>query len=74
MPTRFRDALPVLRRAFGGLGATERRYLLENVLAMRALGDKAQGGAGRAAREGQGEAPGDERELAKAMDDLDDLL
>ena len=31
-PERFRDTLPVLRRAFAGLGATERRYLLENVL------------------------------------------
>ena len=37
---RFRDLLPVLRRAFGALGATERRYLLENVIGVREIGGK----------------------------------
>jgi hypothetical protein len=38
---RFTHALPVLRRAFATLGKSERRYLLENVLGLRNLGDKA---------------------------------
>jgi Family of unknown function (DUF5682) len=68
---RFRDALPVLRRAFAGLGATERRYLVENVLALRKLG--AEAAQVVAARDkAQLAALGDD--LAKAMDDLDDLL
>jgi hypothetical protein len=75
-PERFRDALPVLRRAFGGLGATERRYLLENVLAARRIGDKAAQGAAQAVLlEKDKEAlKAMSADLSKAMDDLDDLL
>jgi hypothetical protein len=71
---RFRNLLPALRRAFGGLGTTERRYLLENVLALRRLSDK-----GRAAQEVLGEKDKEKlkamsSELSKAMDELDELL
>jgi hypothetical protein len=71
---RFRDVLPTLRRAFGSLGATERRYLLENVLALRGLADK-----GRAAQQVLGEKDKEKLkeisgDLSKVMDDLDDLL
>jgi hypothetical protein len=71
---RFRDLLPILRRAFSTLGPTERRYLLENLVAIRKLGEQA--GAARAVveekdKEKLKELSGD---LAKAMDDLDDLL
>jgi hypothetical protein len=38
---RFRNLLPVLRRAFAALGATERRYLLENVIGVRDIRAKA---------------------------------
>jgi hypothetical protein len=71
---RFRNVLPTLRRAFSGLGPTERRYLLENVLALRSLLDK-----GRAAQEILREQDKEKLkemsgDLAKAMDELDDLL
>jgi hypothetical protein len=71
---RFRNLLPALRSAFGGLGTTERRYLLENVLALRHLSDK-----GRAAQEVLGEKDREKLkamsgDLAKAMDELEDLL
>ncbi len=39
---RFRDLLPVLRRAFAPLGPTERRYLLENVIGVRSIGEKSR--------------------------------
>jgi len=38
---RFRNVLPALRRAFAALGATERRYLLENVIGVRDIRAKA---------------------------------
>jgi hypothetical protein len=72
---RFRDLLPVLRRAFGGLGATERRYLLENVLGVREIG-------GKKAREASAILLEKDKQKLKAMnadlpsllDDMDDLL
>lgn len=74
-PDRFRDALPGLRRAFGQLGATERRYLLENLLGLRRIGPQQ-------AREAQAVLAARDREalaqmsgaLSAALDDLDDLL
>jgi hypothetical protein len=64
----------MLRRAFGGLGATERRYLLENVLALRGLSDKARA-AGQILTEKDKEKLKDmSGDLSKAMDELDDLL
>lgn len=73
---RFRDLLPVLRRALGPLGATERRYLVEQIVALRA--GAAEGAAREAARilaEKDREALAEmNEELGKVMDDLDDLL
>ncbi|CAM3211359.1 hypothetical protein G4177_03525 [Corallococcus sp. ZKHCc1 1396] len=73
-PERFVQTLPVLRRALGTLGATERRYLMENVMGARQLKDK-----GRAVKsvleEKDKETLKDmSAELGKALDDLDDLL
>ena len=71
----FRDAAPMLRRALADLGKTERRYLVETVIAVRGHA----GAGGREAAtivtthdEAQLRAASDE--IAKAMDDLDDLL
>ncbi|MFT3775231.1 MAG: DUF5682 family protein [Minicystis sp.] len=71
---RFRDALPVLRRAFGSLGATERRYLLENVIAVRKIGDKAKAAAAVIQEKDKEKLKAMSADLAKTMDDLDDLL
>jgi Family of unknown function (DUF5682) len=71
---RFRNVLPTLRRAFGVLGATERRYLLENVLALRNLsnqGRSAQQILDEKDREKLKSIAGD---LSKTIDELDDLL
>lgn len=70
----FRGALPPLRRAFAALGATERRYLLENVVALRSLHDRAaevRAIVGEKEKERLAEMSSD---LAAALDDLDDLL
>ncbi len=73
---RFRDVLPVLRRALGPLGPTERRYLIEHIVALR--GTDAAGSEQEAARilaEKDRETLAEMNdELGKAMDDLDDLL
>jgi hypothetical protein len=68
----FRAALPALRRALSQLGASERRFLIENLLALR-------GGAAEHARAVL--AAPDKQALAEigssiaaALDDLDDLL
>ncbi|HEU5059532.1 MAG TPA: DUF5682 family protein [Kofleriaceae bacterium] len=73
---RFRDVLPVLRRALGPLGPTERRYLIEQIVALRGL---AAGGGAREAAQILAERDREvlaemNEELGKAMDDLDDLL
>jgi hypothetical protein len=70
---RFRDVLPVLRRAFSSLGATERRYLLENLLAARSIGD-AHTAKQLIANKDVETLKSMSDEIAKAMDDLDDLL
>ena len=69
----FRDALPALRRAFAVLGASERRFLLEHLVALH-------GGAAKAESAKVLTAP-DKAALAdlgaslgKALDDLDELL
>jgi hypothetical protein len=71
---RFREAVPMLRRAFGVLGATERRYLLENVLVLRRLGDKARAAARVIEEKDKEKLAAMSDEIGKAMDDLDDLL
>jgi hypothetical protein len=73
---RFRDALPVLRRALAPLGPTERRYLIEQIVLLRGL---TPGGGAREAAEILAERDKEKLaemndELGKAMDDLDDLL
>lgn len=63
---RFPELVPVLRRAFASLGATERRYLLENVLQLRKVEEVSEA-----------KAILDEKDTAALdglMDDLDDLL
>ncbi len=40
-PDAFRNILPLLRRAFGALGSTERRIFLENLIQSRGLQDQA---------------------------------
>ena len=70
---RFRDVLPVLRRAFSGLGQTERRYLTENLLAVRPIGEGREAQQVLASQDVEKlKAMSDD--IAKAMDDLDDLL
>jgi hypothetical protein len=73
-PDRFRNLLPTLRRALAVLGATERRYLLENVLAVRKLTASAQSAQqilNETDREKLKSMTGD---LSQAIDELDDLL
>ena len=71
---RFRDVLPVLRRAFASLGATERRYLLDNLLAVRKIGEHARDAAGVLASKDVDKLKAMSDDITKAMDDLDDLL
>jgi len=73
-PTRFRDALPVLRRAFSGLDPTARRYLLENVLGARHIGDKARAAQAVLLEKDKEKLQAMSADLSAAMDDLDDLL
>ena len=64
----FADVLPALRRAFADLGATERRYLLEHVLAIR------RGGEAKAPVIADEKLVGLGAELDGVLDDLEDLL
>ena len=73
-PERFRDVLPLLRRAFAGLGATERRYLVENLMAARAIGAHAREAKQVLAEKDVDKLKAMSADIAKAMDDLDDLL
>ncbi|XXY54313.1 DUF5682 family protein [Sorangium sp. So ce269] len=73
-PEHFKDTLPILRRAFAGLGATERRYLLENVLAARKLGDKARAAQAVLLEKDREKLKEMSEDLSQAMDDLDELL
>jgi hypothetical protein len=71
---RFRDVLPVLRRALANIGQTERRYLLENLLAIRKIGAHAQAASQVLASKDVDKLKAMSDDIAKAMDDLDDLL
>lgn len=73
-PERFRDTLPVLRRAFSALGPTERRYLLEHVLGLRRIGDKAREAEAVLLARDKEKLATMNASLQAAMDDLDDLL
>ena len=69
---RFREALPVLRRAFSVLGPSERRYLAENLIALRNV---AAAEATTVLRQGDAETlKSMNEELSSLMDDLGDLL
>jgi hypothetical protein len=71
---RFKDTLPILRRALGPLGKTERRYLLENVLLIHNLGEKAQAAKAVIDEKDKEKLKDMSDDLADAIDDLDDLL
>lgn len=71
---RFRSVAPLLRRAFAALGATERRYLLEHVLALRQLGGAATAASQVLAASDVDKLAAINADLAAAMADLDDLL
>jgi hypothetical protein len=69
----FREALPALRRAFAVLGSSERRFLLEHLIALHGSTAKAESAQvltapDKAALTGLGDT------LGKALDDLNDLL
>lgn len=69
----FRDTLPALRRAFAVLGASERRFLLEHLVALHGGTAKAESAqvltvTDKSALTELGAT------LGKALDDLDDLL
>jgi hypothetical protein len=70
-PARFADTLPILRRAFSPLGAAERRYLLENVMAVRGLGARAGEASAVLLEKDRDKLKAMSADLAKAMDDLD---
>jgi len=72
-PEQFRDALPALRRAFAVLGASERRFLIEHLVALHGRGGE------QAAKETLTSADSKSLEdlgktLGAALDDLNDLL
>ena len=71
---RFRAVAPLLRRAFAALGATERRYLLEHILALRQLGGTATAAAQVLAASDVDKLAAIDADLAAVMADLDDLL
>ncbi|MEP7119723.1 MAG: DUF5682 family protein [Byssovorax sp.] len=71
---RFRNLLPVLRRTFSGLGATERRYLLENVIGARRIGEKTSAAAEILFEKDRDRLKAMNAELPSLMDDMDDLL
>jgi hypothetical protein len=69
----FRDALPALRRAFALLGSSERRFLLEHLVALHGATARAESAQvltapDKAALDDLGKTLGD------ALDDLNDLL
>lgn len=72
----FRDAIPALRRALADLGKTERRYLVESVVAVRghATGGAAQQAARVLTEQDQAQLRAASADIQAAMDDLDDLL
>lgn len=72
-PQHMRDTLPALRRAFAVLGASERRFLLEHLVALHA--PTATAAAAQVLTAADTDALGDLGDsLGDALDDLDDLL
>ncbi len=73
-PERFKDTLPTLRRAFAPLGATERRYLLENLLSLRKISEHSREAQAVIVEKDKEKLKELSADMAKVMDDLDDLL
>lgn len=72
-PDQFRDALPALRRAFAVLGASERRFLLEHLVALHGKGAEKETAQALTATDTKAlEDLG--KSLGAALDDLNDLL
>jgi Family of unknown function (DUF5682) len=69
----FRDTLPALRRAFAAVGASERRFLLEHLIALHGGTAKAESAQVLTAPDKAALADLSNA-LGKALDDLDDLL
>jgi hypothetical protein len=73
-PDAFRNILPLLRRAFGSLGATERRWLLESLVSARGLGAHAKAAVAVITTTDEATLAEVSEDLDAALDDLDDLL
>ncbi len=73
-PDDYRNILPLLRRAFGSLGATERRVFLENLIQVRELGDQTRSAAVVLTTQDEATLAEVSDDLDDAFDDLDDLL
>lgn len=71
---RFKDVLPILRRGLAGIGATERKYLLENIIALRNLGGKSADARAIIEEKDREKLRAMSAEIAEAMDALDDIL
>lgn len=67
----FRAALPALRRALARLGASERRFLIENLMALRGGAPDVKAVVAAPDKAALKELGGS---IAAALDDLDDLL
>lgn len=73
-PDAFRNLLPLLRRVFGTLGPTERRYFLENLIGARRLEPQAAAAAAVITTTDEATLAEVSEDLELALDDLDDLL
>ena len=71
---RFRDLLPVLRRAFAPLGKTERRYLLENVIGARNIDGSEREATAILLEKDKETLKAMNADLSQALDDFDGLL
>lgn len=69
----FRDALPALRRAFSVLGSSERRFLLEHLIALHGAEAKAESAQVLTAPD-KAALTDLSKTLGEALDDLNDLL
>jgi len=73
-PEAFRNILPLLRRAFGSLGAVERRWLLETLVTARGLGAQAKAAMTVITTQDEAKLAEVSEDLDAALGDLDDLL
>ncbi len=71
---RFKDVLPALRRALADLGKTERRYLVENLVAVRGLGGAAEAVKAVVDEKDAEKLKEMSADLDDALGDLEDLL